>query len=175
MGCVCLLHVPSQTLKSGWTPPPSLPVPHQLSRCTCFLLKQPPKTQLPKDDTTQRTVMQSHIETELPPSSSLHGVRFMLSIAVFPPKVWHIQRHPCGVCCGVLGCLGTQFENRRVGLEWEDITWSWNWPRGTGWPSGSEQFWVSCHSLSIQQLADELWWWGCSSAPAWVNSGVCKI
>lgn len=132
MGCVCLLHVPSQTLNQTGRRHLHFLFLIRLSYSACFLLQQPPKTQLPKDEVTQRKVVQAHTETELPLTSSLPGVRFMLSIAVFTPKC----KIASGTPVGSLWCFGVPWHT--VGEpQGKPGVGGHNW--GIGWPSGSKQ------------------------------------
>lgn len=56
-------YVPSEILESDGPLPPSPPVPHWFSHCTCLLSQQPPQTQLLRGyDVLERDAAQSDAE-----------------------------------------------------------------------------------------------------------------
>lgn len=83
--------------------------------------------------------MQSHIET----SNYHHLVVYMVSDScwawLYLPQKCEISRGAPEAPCGALGCLGTQFENHRVSLVWEDTMQNWDSLGTTGWLPGSKQ------------------------------------
>lgn len=88
-----------RTLESDCTAPAS--VFHTDFCDTWFLSQLIPKTQLCKDIVSSK---ESHIETELPLTSSLHGVQHKLLL--FSPKNWKCPIVPQGAPLHSLGTVG---------------------------------------------------------------------